>query len=218
MYKKDKRSFFEKLTGVVNIQEDDDFNNKEVFLNDSSNTDEENEVIQEQDIIIVSDETDSIENEDREEGIEKNVEEENEENIEEEIEEDTEEDLQENTQVTPQQINETEGQEGELAVDVYEDENEILVQTMVAGVAPEDMEIIITREMITLKGRRDSAYVPQENYYHKELYWGGFSRKILLPEEIDPEKSEAIEKHGLLILRLPKLRKSKTQKLKIQVL
>jgi len=213
MYEKDKRSFFEKLTGTINIQEDDDSNNKGMFLNSDNDIDEENKIKQEQDIIFVSDETDSIETE-GEDGLDEEIEEENEEIIEEDIEEDS----RENTQTTPRQINELEEQDGELAIDMYEDENEIFIQTMVAGVAPEDMEIIITREMVTLKGRRDTAYIPKENYYHKELYWGGFARQILLPEEIDPEKSEAIEKHGLLILRLPKLRKSKTQKLKVQAL
>lgn len=108
-------------------------------------------------------------------------------------------------------------EEGELTVDVYQTPNEIMVQTMVAGVRPEDLNISITREMVTIKGNRERPTgVSEEDYFQKELYWGSFTRTILLPAEIETEEAEAIEKHGLLSIRLPKIDKDRVQKLKVK--
>jgi HSP20 family protein len=87
----------------------------------------------------------------------------------------------------------------------------------VAGVKPDDLQINITRDMVTIKGKREeNREVTDGEYFHKELYWGSFSRVVMLPQEIDPEEAEAIEKHGLLIIRLPKLDKEKQTKLKVR--
>ena len=108
-------------------------------------------------------------------------------------------------------------EEGELSVDVYQSPNEIIIKTMVAGVKPEDLDVSISRDMVTLKGRRESERtVADYDYFHKELYWGTFSRTIVLPQEIDVDAAEAIEKHGLLIIRLPKLDKNRQTRLKVR--
>ncbi len=110
-------------------------------------------------------------------------------------------------------------EEGQLTVDVYQTPSEIVVQTMVAGVRPEDLNISITRDMITIKGKREeNRAISADNYFTKELYWGSFSRTILLPQEIEPEEAEAIEKHGLLIIKLPKIDKEKKMNLRIKSL
>ena len=107
--------------------------------------------------------------------------------------------------------------DGELAIDVYDAGDKIIVQTMVAGVEPDDLDVSITRDTITVRGtRREAAETIKENYHHKELYWGSFSRTVLLPAEIDIEESEAVEKHGLLILTLPKIDKERKAKLKVR--
>ncbi|PIP73244.1 MAG: heat-shock protein Hsp20 [Candidatus Lloydbacteria bacterium CG22_combo_CG10-13_8_21_14_all_47_15] len=112
---------------------------------------------------------------------------------------------------------EEEAGEGQLAVDVYQTPEEIIIETMVAGVKPDDLHVSISRDMVTVKGRRESSRtIKDDNYFHKELYWGSFSRTVLLPQEIDPDLAEATEKHGLLTLRLPKLNKEKTHKLKVK--
>jgi HSP20 family protein len=88
---------------------------------------------------------------------------------------------------------------------------------MVAGVKPDDLDVSITRDMITIHGERsEDRTVSGEDYLHRELYWGSFSRTITLPEEIDVDGAEAIEKHGMLILRLPKLDKQRKAKLKVK--
>ena len=107
--------------------------------------------------------------------------------------------------------------EAELTVDLYQTTSDIIVKTMVAGDKPERLSISITRDMITIKGKREEGNtVDRDNYFIQELYWGAFSRTISLPEEVDPEESEAIEKHGLLIIKLPKLDKNRETKLKIK--
>lgn len=107
--------------------------------------------------------------------------------------------------------------EGQLTVDVYQTNNEIVIRTMVAGVRPEDLDIAITRDMVTIKGKRESERtISNEDYFHKELYWGSFSRTILLPAEVDVEEAEATEKHGLLMIRLPKINKDKQAKLRVK--
>lgn len=108
-------------------------------------------------------------------------------------------------------------EEGELTVDVYQTPDAIVIKSMIAGVRPEDLDISITRDMVTIRGKREEERVETEgDYFVKELYWGSFSRSISLPEEIDVDEAEAIEKHGLLILKLPKMDKKRQSKLKVK--
>lgn len=119
----------------------------------------------------------------------------------------------------PPHVEPEEEAEGQLAIDVYQTRTEIIVQTMVAGVRPDDLNINITHESILIAGRREGPHgIPPEDYYHSELYWGNFSRTVFLPQEVEPEEAEAIEKHGLLIIRLPKVDKERQHKLKIKQL
>ena len=107
--------------------------------------------------------------------------------------------------------------DGELAIDVYDDGDEIVVKTMVAGVKPEDLDISITRDMLTVRGsRKEEKEISKNNYHQKELYWGSFSRTVMLPAEVDIDNSEAIEKHGLLIIHLPKVDKERQSKLRVK--
>lgn len=115
------------------------------------------------------------------------------------------------------ELNWEEEVEAELTVDLYQTPSDIIVQTMVAGVQPDNLSITITRDMITIRGKREeNQSIDKDNYFVQELYWGLFSRTISLPEEVDPEEAEAIEKHGLLIIKLPKLDKNRETKLKIK--
>lgn len=107
--------------------------------------------------------------------------------------------------------------EGELMIDVYQTPTDIVIKTMVPGVRPEDLDITITRDMVTIKGKREvERTISEENYFHRELYWGSFSRTVALPQEVEIEESEAVEKHGLLIIRLPKLDKHRQSKLRVK--
>ncbi|MFA6386194.1 MAG: Hsp20/alpha crystallin family protein [Candidatus Paceibacterota bacterium] len=110
-----------------------------------------------------------------------------------------------------------EDQEAELTIDLYQTNSEIIVQAMIAGVHPDNLTINITRDSITIQGKREeNQSISRENYFVQELFWGTFSRTIALPEEVNPEEAEAIEKHGLLIIKLPKIDKNKETKLKVK--
>jgi len=106
---------------------------------------------------------------------------------------------------------------GELAVDVYQTPDAIVIKAFIAGVQPNSVDISLTREMVTITGtRQDEKEVEEDGYYQQELFWGSFSRTILLPEEVDVDLAEASEKHGILVLRLPKVNKKKQTKLKVK--
>jgi len=108
-------------------------------------------------------------------------------------------------------------EEGQLTVDVYQEPDEIIIKAIVAGVKPDDLDVSITQDMITIRGKREESHrVEKENYFYRELYWGSFSRSILLPQEVDPDEAEATIKNGVLTIKLPKLDKEKVQKLKVK--
>jgi HSP20 family protein len=107
--------------------------------------------------------------------------------------------------------------EGQLTVDVYQTPEEIVIRSIVAGVLPDNLDVSISRDMVTIRGTREEhKEVSEDNYFHKELYWGSFSRTVLLPAEVEVEEAQASEKHGLLTIRLPKIDKEKQTKLKVK--
>jgi HSP20 family protein len=107
--------------------------------------------------------------------------------------------------------------DAELTVDVYQTPDMVVVKSMIAGVRPEDLDVSITRESVTIRGKREEEKVSEvDDYLVRELYWGSFSRTVSLPEEIDVDEAEAVEKHGLLILKLPRLDKRRQSKLKVK--
>lgn len=88
---------------------------------------------------------------------------------------------------------------------------------MVAGVKPEDLELSIARDIITIRGKREeNRNIDEENYFAKELYWGKFSRTISLPAEVEPEEVEATEKHGLITVKIKKVDKEKKNTVKVK--
>jgi HSP20 family protein len=107
--------------------------------------------------------------------------------------------------------------EGQLTIDVYQTPEEIVVESTIAGVKPEDLDISITSEAVTIRGKREKQETVQdEDYFYQECYWGKFSRSIILPQEIDSDKAVASIKNGILTIRLPKLNRQKTKKLKVK--
>jgi HSP20 family molecular chaperone IbpA len=107
--------------------------------------------------------------------------------------------------------------EGELAIDVYQTPTHLIIKAMIAGVKPEDLDVSITRDMVTLRGKRERhTEGTAGDFFFQELYWGSFARTIVLPQEVEIEEAEATEKHGLLTIRLPKLDKGRQAKLKVK--
>ena len=109
--------------------------------------------------------------------------------------------------------------DSELSVDVYQTQDDVIVKAMIPGVKKEDLEINLTRDTLTLKGiRKEEKIVSDDDYFHRELYWGSFSRTIQLPHEIDIERAEAVESQGILTLKLPRVDKDRQMKVRIKSL
>ena len=107
--------------------------------------------------------------------------------------------------------------DGQLAIDVFETPVEIIVKTMVPGVRTEDLDISLSRDMLTIRGqRKNETTIDEDDYHYKELYWGSFSRTVKLPHEVDIEKADATENQGMLTLRLPRVDKERQTKLKVK--
>src|SRR6056297_2562585 len=96
--------------------------------------------------------------------------------------------------------------EGELTVDVYQDETNIFIQAPVAGVSSNNLDVTLEDDMIEIKGvRKDPSNNKEKDYFHKECYWGAFSRKIILPASVNSDKAKAVLKNGVLIVEIPKV-------------
>jgi HSP20 family protein len=99
-----------------------------------------------------------------------------------------------------------EEKEGELSIDAYETKKEFVIVSTIGGVKAEDLDISIDKNMLTIKGEREKPKNREiiKNYFYEECFWGPFSRRILLPEEVNIDRAKAIVKDGVLILRIPK--------------
>jgi len=107
--------------------------------------------------------------------------------------------------------------EGQLTIDVYQTDNDIVIKSTIAGVKPEDLDVAINNDMVTIKGeRKNDDVIPADSYYYQECYWGGFSRSILLPVDIISDKAEASLKNGILTIRLPKADVTKVKKIQVR--
>ena len=106
--------------------------------------------------------------------------------------------------------------DGQLTVDIYQTGDDIVVQSTIAGVDQNDIDISVTNDMVTIKGKRAMPEkIRSSDYYYQELFWGPFSRSIILPEDVDSDNARASIKNGLLTIRLPKLAKTRVKKVKI---
>ncbi|AKM82235.1 TPA: Hsp20/alpha crystallin family protein [Candidatus Berkelbacteria bacterium] len=111
--------------------------------------------------------------------------------------------------------------EGQLAIDVFQTAEDIVLKAPIAGVKPEDLEISITDEIINIKGERKetadgTAEITRDNFFAQECYWGSFSRSYVLPIAVNSEKATASLKNGILTIRIPKLEKTKTKTIEIK--
>lgn len=107
--------------------------------------------------------------------------------------------------------------EGQLSIDVYQTPGELVVKSTIAGVRPEDIDISINNDMLTIRGKRQAKEkIDEENYLIKECYWGGFSRSVILPVEVEMEKIEAAIDNGILTITLPKTKSAKQFFIKVK--
>ncbi len=107
--------------------------------------------------------------------------------------------------------------EGQLSVDVYQTDKDIVIKSTIAGVRPEDIDIQVSNDMVTIKGiRRQEEEAAAEDYFYRECYWGGFSRSVILPVDVRNDLVNATIKNGVLIIRLPKTEIAKVRVVKVK--
>lgn len=107
--------------------------------------------------------------------------------------------------------------EGQLNIDMYQTKDNVIIKSTIAGVRPEDIDITVANDMVTIKGsRRKDESVPQDDYFYQECYWGNFSRSVIIPVDIESEEIEADLKDGILTVIIPKAAKAKTKKVKVK--
>jgi len=107
-------------------------------------------------------------------------------------------------------------EEGQLTIDVYQTPEDIIVESAIAGVKPEDIDIDVSPDSITIRGARNrEREISDEDYLYQECYWGRFSRSVILPQEVDADSASVTFKNGVLVVRLPKVVRRKTKKLKV---
>mgnify|MGYP003392893856 CR=1 FL=1 len=108
-------------------------------------------------------------------------------------------------------------EEGQLSVDVYEEGDNIIVQSTIAGVEPEDIDISINNDLLTIRGERSmEKHHRDKNYFFQECYWGAFSRSIILPVEVDAKSIDATMKNGILTITLPKAEAKSEKPIKVK--
>jgi len=107
--------------------------------------------------------------------------------------------------------------EGQLTIDVYQTPEDIIIKSTIAGVKPEDLDVSINNDMVTIKGeRKREEEISQDDYYYQECYWGAFSRSVVLPTDVLADKVEASLKNGILTIKLPKAAKDQTKKIQVR--
>ncbi len=107
--------------------------------------------------------------------------------------------------------------EGQLNIDMYQTKDNVIIKSTIAGVRPEDIDITVANDMVTVKGsRKKEENITQDDYFYQECYWGNFSRSVIIPVDIDSEEIEADLKDGILTVVIPKAAKAKTKKVKVK--
>lgn len=97
-------------------------------------------------------------------------------------------------------------EEGQLLIDMYETADAIVVRSFVAGVEPDAIEISLHNDMLTIRGSRsDREEIHDDRFFHRECHWGIFSRSVIIPRTIDPDRIRALFKHGVVTIIVPKI-------------
>ncbi len=106
-------------------------------------------------------------------------------------------------------------EEGQLIIDVYQTETDLIIQTAIAGIKPEDLDITMEKDVIIIRGERKKPLEEEGDYFVQECYWGSFFKEIILPVEVDPDRAEASMKEGILTIQLPKTLREKRRRIEI---
>lgn len=108
---------------------------------------------------------------------------------------------------------------GELPVDldVYQTADNVVIKASLPGLKPEDVEISLIGDILTIKGEhKEEKEVKEKDYFHKERRYGSFSRSLQIPASVKSDKAEALFEDGVLTLTLPKAEKEKPKQIKVK--
>lgn len=107
--------------------------------------------------------------------------------------------------------------EGQLSIDVFQTDKNIVVKSTIAGVRPDDLDISLHNDMLTIRGKRQmDEEIAEEDYLYRECYWGAFSRSVILPCEVKADKIEALLENGVLTVILPKAKVVKQKEIRVK--
>lgn len=108
--------------------------------------------------------------------------------------------------------------EWQVPIDMYQTDNEIVVKAAIPGLKPEEVDISITGDTLTIKGEhKEDKEVKDEDYFYKECRFGAFSRTLTIPVKVKSDKAEAVFENGILTLTLPKAEEVKPKQIKVKV-
>lgn len=103
------------------------------------------------------------------------------------------------------------------AVDMYEDNDNVVVETQLAGIDLEKIDVSIENDVLCIKGEGEKkTEVEEKNYYRKEIRRGNFYRSIPLPTRVDGDKASAVAEEGILKIYIPKASEAKPKSIKIK--
>ncbi len=106
--------------------------------------------------------------------------------------------------------------EGQLVVDVYREQDNLVVRSPIAGTNTEDISIVIEKDILKIRGERKLLEKDEsKSYFIKETYWGKFSREIVLPVEVDGQRTKAKITNGILIISMPILEREETKEVEV---
>jgi len=108
--------------------------------------------------------------------------------------------------------------EGQLSVDVYQTKEELVIQSAIAGIRPDALDISLEGDVVTIRGKREKPNNEEGDYFTQECYWGQFSRDVILPVDVDPNRVKAEMKDGILTIRIPKIFREKKRKILVKKL
>ncbi len=107
--------------------------------------------------------------------------------------------------------------EGQLLVDVCSSDKQVIVKAAMAGVKPEDLNISLHNDLLTIKGKREEEKDYEDSeYVCRECYWGAFSRSLVLPYEVDSKKIQAFLENGVLTVILERVGAAKNIKVTVK--
>ena len=105
------------------------------------------------------------------------------------------------------------------AIDMYEDKDNLIVETQLAGIDPEKVSIAIENDVLTIKGESEKkSEVEDKNYYRKEIRRGSFYRSVPLPAHVAGDKASAIAENGVLKISVPKTSEIKAKSIKVKTI